>query len=139
MIHQILTDLILKLHNPYVVVNILFIIIILSIFTYSWFLSPLSFPSNYTLITGNESVSTGLTRSFSEILRFNFYKANEYNVFGLRVFLFFFLQLILRIFSLVSLFGIAHKLKQILIIDILFSGILFLYSFFPFYIRLFTM
>lgn len=78
-------------------------------------------------------VSTGLSRSFSAIVRFDFSKARSYNPHGLRVFSFFALQLLMRITALVIAGHSGFsKRRKLVIADITLSGILFVMLFFPF-------
>jgi hypothetical protein len=62
-------------------------------------------PSFYEKITGEHTASSGLSRSFSEIVRGRFESARTYNQYGIPVFIFFLVQLFQRI--LVSI--IYHK------------------------------
>jgi hypothetical protein len=54
-------------------------------------------PSTYTLITGEPSSSTGLSRGFSSIVRFRFSEAQEFNPHSISIFMFFLIQLCMRI------------------------------------------
>ncbi len=82
------------------------------------------------IFTGHPCKSTGLSRSFSEIVRFDFESAKAYNSYGLRVFLFFLIQLLLRIaISLVIKKRKVISVNRIVIIDAIFSASLYLYCF----------
>ena len=123
------------MRHPYVSLNIVFGLLILAIIIYAALVSPdrkdLPVPSVYTLLTGKESISTGLTHSFSEIVRFNFQKAYQFNPYGLRIFIFFMVQLLFRIRFL----GISIKGKPgsfLINTDIFFSLTSFFIAFWPF-------
>ena len=57
-------------------------------------------PSAYRLVTGEKTISTGLSRSFSALVRLRFDDAREFNPYGPRIFLFFATELLLRIIVL---------------------------------------
>jgi len=83
-------------------------------------------------ITGSPCFSCGLSHSFSLIVRGRIGEAYEWNIYGMRVFLFFMSQLFLRIgFSLYYL-KYTNTRKQLIIIDSIGSGVLFLLAFWPF-------
>jgi len=106
------------------------------VLAYSGIFSPVK--DNYPItsirekLTGEPCVSSGLSHSFSLIVRGRISEAYQWNIYGMRLFLFFSLQLVIRI--VFSLF--YHKYPdargQLIIFDITGSGILFLVSFFPF-------
>lgn len=121
------------IRSPYLIINFILAGIILLVFIYSGIFSaqkdnyPL--PSFYEEITGQTSPSTGLSKSFSEIIRGNFESASEYNKSGILIFLFFLVQLILRIcVSLLLIRRIIPK-KWLAITDIILSTSLFIYCF----------
>jgi len=119
--------------EPYHIINLCFAGIILMIFIYSGIFSaeknnhPIK--SACEVFTGEPCASTGLSRSFSEIVRFRFDSAKSYNPHGLKVFSFFLIQFFLRF--LVSFLIFKNKKLQIPIIvaDILLSIILYVYCF----------
>jgi predicted transcriptional regulator len=125
--------------SPYQCVNILLAVFILLIFIYSAVFSaersnhPV--PSSYKIITGQESSSTGLSRSFSSIVRFQFKKANEYNPWGIRIFLFFLIQLFLRIFFTISYSSLLVKvgIRISVMLDCIISGVMLMVFFEPFW------
>ncbi|HOO99883.1 MAG TPA: DUF2752 domain-containing protein [Bacteroidales bacterium] len=88
-------------------------------------------------ITGEPCVSCGLSHSFSLILRGRINEAFEWNRYGMRVFLFFSSQLLLRI--VFSFFYISYPLtrKQLIIYDATGSSVIFLLTFMPFLIWIF--
>jgi hypothetical protein len=84
-----------KLRNePYLIINIFFAGVILLVIAYSGIFS--SVKDNYPIacihekITGEPCFSCGLSHSFSLIVRGRIGDALDWNIFGLRVFLFFF-------------------------------------------------
>jgi hypothetical protein len=126
--------------KSYIKINLIFGVIILFVFAY--FLSFSSREQNYPLpsfyneITGKKSISTGLSRSFSELIRGNLDEAKEYNAYGPRLFIFFLAQFFLRIiFSYLysSQFIISN---YIIFSDSIISFILFIICFWPFIINL---
>jgi hypothetical protein len=121
--------------DPYIKINLIFAGIIALIFIYSGIFSyekanhPI--PSNIKTITGKETTSTGLSRSFSAILRFQFDKAKSYNQNSIRVFLFFFLEFIIRV-GLIPLSQLKISRKLLIIGDITVTAIIFIIAFSPF-------
>jgi hypothetical protein len=95
-------------------------------------------PSGSELFTGKASPSTGLSRSFSAILRLQFAEATRYNPHGIRIFVFFITQLFLRlgITFLLSRMDQLH-FQRLLYADLLVSAALFLTLFWPFFTHLF--
>lgn len=119
--------------EPYHIINLCFAGIIILIFIYSGIFSaekdnhPIK--STCEILTGQPCESTGLSRSFSEIVRFKFESAKSYNKYGIRVFLFFLIQFFLRIISSVILQFKVLKQKQHIFIDSLLSVGLYIYCF----------
>lgn len=72
--------------------------------------------------------SRGLTRAFSQILRFNFQEATDFNPYGLKIFFFFLLQLLSRIFINIKIN--LQNFKKIVFVDIFISVLFFLFSFY---------
>jgi hypothetical protein len=131
-----------KLKNePYLVINIVFAGVILLIMAYSGIFSPEK--GNYPVvcihekITGEPCVSCGLSHSFSLIIRGRIDEAYQWNRYGMRVFLFFVGQFLLRI--IFSLLYTRHPEthKQLILFDIVGSSVLFLVTFLPFMIYIF--
>lgn len=121
------------LREPYYIINISFAGIIMLIFIYSGIFSAEKnnhpIPSNCAQIEGHPCKSEGLSRSFSEIVRFRFESAKSYNKYGLRIFSFFFIQFSLRIVvSLVFYYQII-KQNRLIILDSIISAGLYLYCF----------
>jgi hypothetical protein len=120
-------------NKPYLKINL--------VFAYSFIFSPdkNNYPvvCIYEKVTGEQCFSCGLSHSFSLILRGRFNEAFEWNPYGLRVFLFFFSQLLIRIlFSFYYLKEINNR-RQLILYDIFGSTIIFLIVFYPFFLQLF--
>ena len=126
-----------KLKNePYLLINIIFAGVIFLIMLYSGIFSPVK--DNYPVacihekITGQPCVSCGLSHSFSLILRGEITDAYRWNIYGMRVFLFFAGQFLLRV--IFSLFYLRYPStrKQLILFDIIGSSVLFIVAFLPF-------
>ena len=111
------------------------------IFIYSGVFSPVKanhlFPSFYQEITGKETISTGLSRAFSYILRGNTGLARQINPYSFRIFLFFFVQFLMRIAAVILLIKFQKLKQEIITTDILISAGLLFYCFWPFFRYLF--
>ena len=122
-----------RVRNPYLIINYTFAGIILLVFLYSGIFSarkdnyPL--PSFYEEITGDTSPSTGLSKSFSEIIRGNFRAAAAYNRNGMLIFGFFLVQLVMRLAASLLLLKRLVQQKWLARIDIFLSLLLFVYCF----------
>lgn len=122
--------------EPYLLVNIILIGVLVLIFAYSGFFS--SVKDNYPVVclheklTGEPCISCGLSHSFSLILRGKIGEALSWNIYGLRIFLFFALQLVMRIVFSFEWVRSPNIRKQIVIYDIAASILIFLISFWPF-------
>lgn len=122
--------------EPYLIINLLFAGVIVLIIAYSGIFSPVK--DNYPVtcihekLTGQPCVSCGLSHSFSLIVRGRIAEAYQWNQNGMRVFLFFASQLLIRV--LFSVFYIRNQdtRKQLIITDCIGSGIIFLIAFWPF-------
>jgi len=129
-------------NEPYLFINIFFAGVILLIIAYSGIFSPDK--DNYPVVcihqklTGQPCFSCGLSHSFSLIVRGRISEAYQWNIYGMRVFLFFASQLILRI--VFSLFYLKYPdtRKQLILVDCIGSGIIFLFAFWPFIASIFT-
>ena len=119
--------------KPYLTINIVFIFLICMIMGYSLINSPdegeYPIPCVHEKLTGQPCVSCGLSHSFSLILLGRTDEALQWNQYGMRIFMFFAIQLVARIlFSILWLrFG-----KPVILFDIFFSSVFLLYSFWPF-------
>ena len=128
-------------NEPYLIINIFFAGVILLIFAYSGFFSPEK--DNYPVVciheklTGEPCVSCGLSHSFSLIVRGRIEEAYQWNRYGMRIFLFFASQLILR--AVFSIFYLRYPdtRKQLIIVDCIGSGIIFFVAFWPFIASIF--
>lgn len=130
-------------NKPYLIINIFLAGVIVLIFAYSGFFSPDK--DNYPVIcvheriTGMPCPSCGLSHSFSLILRGRIGEAYEWNIYGMRIFLFFASQLLLRIvFSKIYISNPTLR-KQLILFDIIGSSVLFLITFIPFLIYIFRL
>jgi len=129
-------------NEPYLIINIFFAGVIALIFAYSGIFSPEK--DNYPVtcmheqLTGEHCISCGLSHSFSLIVRGRIAEAYDWNMYGMRVFLFFASQLIIRI--LYSFFYLKNPetRRELIITDCVGSGIIFLIAFWPYISRIFT-
>jgi hypothetical protein len=126
-----------KIRNePYLIINIFFAGVVFLIIAYSGFFSPEkdNFPVAclHENLTGEPCFSCGLSHSFSLIVRGRFDEALQWNVYGMRVFLFFASQLILRVAFSIFYLKYPDTRIQLIIIDCTGSGVIFLISFWPF-------
>jgi len=122
--------------EPYCAVNLIFTGLILIILAYPAIYSPDR--NNYPVqcvheqLTGQPCASCGISHSFSLLLRGKIEEAYEWNPNGMRVFLFFVLQAVMRIvFTLFYLREGAAR-PQLIFYDITGSALMFLISFMPF-------
>ncbi len=123
--------------EPYLTINIVLTGVIMLVMIYSIVFSPDKDDYPVTCIheklTGEPCVSCGLSHSFSLILRGRFDEAYQWNVYGMRVFLFFALQLIMRIAFSLFYVRFTGTRKQLIIMDIIGSILLFLLAFRQFF------
>ena len=128
-------------NEPYLIINIFIAGVIMLIIAYSGIFSPEK--DNYPVtclhekLTGEPCVSCGLSHSLSLILRGRIDEAYNWNVYGMRVFLFFVSQLMLRLVFSVFYIKNPDTRKQLIIVDCIGSGIIFLLSFWPFIVSTF--
>lgn len=121
------------LKEPYPIINLAFAGIIMLIFIYSGIFS--AEKNNHPIksacaqIYGHPCKSKGLSRSFSEIVRFNLESARSYNKYGITVFLFFLFQLFLRFISSFVLYKKILPQKTLVIFDSILSIGLYFYCF----------
>ncbi len=122
--------------DSYIIINIFFTGVILLIFAYSGIFSPEK--NNYPVacihekLTGQPCISCGLSHSFSLIVRGRFEEAWQWNRYGMRIFLFFAVQLLLRVVYSVFYIKYPGTGKKLIIFDCIGSGIIFLVAFWPF-------
>ena len=128
------------LNEPYLIINIIFAGVILLILLYSGFFSPDkdSYPvvCIHEKITGEPCVSCGLSHSFSLIVRGRIEEAYKWNHYGMRIFLFFALQLLMRAAFSIFYLKYADTRKQLILVDCIGSGIIFLVAFWPFMVTI---
>jgi Protein of unknown function (DUF2752) len=139
------TEQILKVrarNEPYLIINMFFAGVILLIFAYSGFFSPDK--DNYPVtcinekLTGVPCVSCGLSHSFSLIVRGRVEEAYHWNRYGMRIFLFFAAQLVLRVAFSIFYLKNPDTRKQLIIVDCIGSGIIFFVAFWPFIASIFS-
>lgn len=123
-------------NKPYLIINTIFAGVILLVLAYSGFFSPDK--NNYPMIcvheklTGLKCFSCGLSHSFSLILRGRIAEAYQWNIYGMRVFLFFLSQLLMRI-----VFSFYYQKNEgtrnwLIYYDIGGSILIFILAFYPF-------
>jgi hypothetical protein len=123
-------------NEPYLIINIILAGVILLIIAYSGIFSPEK--DNYPVVciheklTGEPCVSCGLSHSFSLIVRGKIDEAYHWNHYGMQIFLFFAAQLLLRIAFSISYLKNPVTRKQLIIMDCIGSGVIFLVAFWPF-------
>jgi hypothetical protein len=123
-------------NEPYLIINIFFSGVILLIIAYSGFFSPDR--DNYPVtclhekLTGEPCFSCGLSHSFSLIVRGRINEAYQWNIYGMGVFLFFISQLLLRVVFSIYFLRFPDTRKQLITVDCIGSGLIFLISFWPF-------
>ncbi|MCE5347064.1 MAG: DUF2752 domain-containing protein [Bacteroidales bacterium] len=128
--------------EPYLIINIFFAGVILLVFAYSGFFSPET--GNYPVacihekLTGEPCISCGLSHSFSLIIRGRIDEAYQWNIYGMRVFLFFVSQLFLRVAFSIFYIRYTDTRKQLIITDCIGSAMIFLISFWPFITNIFS-
>lgn len=124
--------------KSYRIINISLAGVILCVFIYSGIFSYKSnnFPihSFHETVAGETSISSGLSRSFSAIVRLEFKLARSFNNNGIPLFVFFVIQFFLRCFFYFFSTKGLYELNQIVTIDIIISVSLFIFYFRPFII-----
>ena len=122
--------------RPYFILNVILTGVILLILGYSFFYSPdeerYPVPCVHEVLTGEPCPSCGLSHAFSLIVRGRIDEALQWNSQSLRVFLFFALQLVMRIALGIRTLVTARGLRQIAITDAAVSSAMALVAFFPF-------
>lgn len=123
--------------GSYFIINIVLAAVIVAIFAYSAIFSPEEndYPVKcvHEIATGKPCPSCGLSHSFSYIIRGNLQKAAQWNSNGVAVFLFFLLQLVMRISfaTAISRSG-ALATKKLVVFDVTLSAVTFLLAFYNF-------
>lgn len=129
--------------EPYLIINIFLAGVIVIIFAYSGFFSPEK--DNYPVtcihekITGRPCPSCGLSHSLSLIMRGRIDEAYTWNENGMRVFIFFAAQLVMRILYSIFYLKFPDYSKQLIIMDSVGSATIFLLTFMPFIVNIFRM
>lgn len=127
-------------NEPYLIINIFFAGVILLTILYSGVFSPDK--NNYPVVciheklTGEPCISCGLSHSFSLILRGRLGEAYQWNIYGMRVFLFFVLQLVIRVVYSIFYLTFPATRKQLIITDSVGTGLIFIISFWPYLVRI---
>jgi hypothetical protein len=127
-------------NEAYLKINLIFAGVILLIIAYSGIFSPDN--NNYPVIclheklTGVPCFSCGLSHSFSLIVRSRISEAYQWNVYGIRVFLFFASQLLMRMFFSVYYVKNVYDRNWLIWYDITGSIIIFTIAFYPFFRQL---
>ncbi len=122
--------------EPYLSVNIALAGVLFFVFFYSAFFSPEK--DNYPVVciheklTGEPCAACGLSHSFSLILKGKISEAYKWNSNGLRVFIFFAGQLIMRIVFSVLYLKHPETVTQLIVYDTVASLTIFLIAFIPF-------
>lgn len=119
--------------RSYLLINYVFAGIIFAIFTYSALYSPDKNDHPVKCIheelLGSKCPTCGMSRGFSAIVRLRISDAVEFQRNSIPVFLFFALQLLMRLLSVILVEKSAIQLKIITNVDITFSLLLFLITF----------
>ncbi|NLE35907.1 MAG: DUF2752 domain-containing protein [Bacteroidales bacterium] len=121
--------------KPYFLLNIILAGVILSIMGYSLLYSPdeekYPVPCIHEKLTGEPCPSCGMSHAFSLIVRGRLAEAMEWNNHSLRLFLFFALQLLMRISLAVVAFRTTKNLRAITVTDAVVSSVMVLTAFWP--------
>lgn len=122
----------IKSLDAYIKINLLFAGIIIAVIIYSGIFSAQNehpIKCAHFEQTGVPCETCGISRSFSEIIRFDFQSAKDFNRNGIPIFLFFIIQLVFRI--LLSLVYARKWIRQrnVIILDGIISLALFIITF----------
>ncbi|MDM8003496.1 MAG: DUF2752 domain-containing protein [Bacteroidota bacterium] len=122
--------------KPYFILNLILAGVILLIMGYSLFYSPdenrYPVPCVHEKLTGEPCPSCGLSHAFSLIVRGRIDEALDWNSYSVRVFIFFTVQLLMRIsLALVTLYA-NTDLRRIAVTDAVVSSVMTLAAFYPF-------
>ena len=119
--------------RSYLAVNYILAGIVVVILLYSGVFSPVkdNYPVQcvHQLITGKPCPSCGLSHSFSLIVRGEFREAREWNIYGMRVFLFFIFQLAMRLSVSLFIHRRGSHTRSLAKFDIIISVIAFIFCF----------
>lgn len=124
--------------SPYILVNGILLVVLLGIFSYSAAFSVARnhypIPSSLENRKKGKEISSGLSRSFSELMRGRIESARAYNKQGPRIFLFFLLQVFMRPCFVFLYLRNNHGITWVYL-DAVTSIVLFLIAFWPFICR----
>jgi len=120
-------------HDPYLILNGVFIVIIAMVLLYSGIFSAEKdnhpIPSYYEKLTGKPAPTSGLSKSFSAIVRLQFDEAKKWNPFGISIFSFFLIQFLMRMGTSVVIFKHCLPRKILILMDSTISFLLFIICF----------
>lgn len=123
------------LSRPYFLTNGVLFLLLGFIFLYSALFSPTSdrylFPSVYNRYMVQPSPTSGLSHSFSAMIRCDFQDARNWNPYGPRLFLFFLAEFLLRIVILIIMLRYPSSERYLIIADITLSTSGFLVAYGP--------
>jgi hypothetical protein len=125
--------------NSYFTINLLIAGGIVIIMIYSGIFSASGTPHPIRSMHTNPVASTGLSRAFSELIRGNYTQALRYNIYSVRIFIFFSIQIIIRTAWAIFLFRNIFSKNSLAIADILIAVLLFLWAFLPLVFAQFNM
>ncbi|MEW5845703.1 MAG: hypothetical protein AB1777_05475 [Bacteroidota bacterium] len=111
-----------------------FLLVLLLVILYSFIFKTNNhpIPALLTQLTGLVPPSKGLSAAFSQIVRFNFAEAQLLNSHAMRVFSFFFVQLIMRLGIVLVTIKFQNLIGlKVILADIMISLLLFIYCFYP--------
>ncbi len=121
--------------KSYFLLNIILTGVILLVMGYSLFYSPdeekYPVPCIHEQLTGEPCPSCGMSHAFSLIVRGRLAEALEWNPHSLRLFLFFALQLLMRIILAAVAFRTTKNLRAISVTDAVVSSVMALTAFWP--------
>jgi len=121
--------------RAYLLVNFLFGAALLLLFLYVLVYSPETgthpIPCVYTKMTGEQCASCGLSRGLSHMIRGNFQAATAINRHSPAIFLFFAMQLLLRLTTSLMAIRKSMPLKYLTITDAFIAATTFLLAFLP--------
>lgn len=122
--------------RPYFILNLILAGVILLIMGYSLFYSPdenrYPVPCVHEKLTGEPCPSCGLSHAFSLIVRGRIDEALDWNSYSLRVFIFFAVQLLMRLSLALVALKVIVNLRSIAVTDVVVSALMTLTAFFPF-------
>lgn len=125
------------IEHPYLTINLFFGLAFVSVIVYAVAFPPEiaghPIPCVYTSFTGQECSGCGLSRGFSHIVRFDLQAARTVNPYSIPVFMFFALQILLRIAGSIVYLKSRLPDRMVFITDGILTGVLFLAAILPLY------